>query len=159
MAPRAGDRAPRYWGRQDCTMVSAHLRDAGVGGGASASELLGQHCFVRARAAQAAPNIWLESLHLGTLRGNPVEIFGAQFGAPLGIFKSGHRPQSGSPLFSVGRERPLNQAPNCFRARGSVGLLLGPLLNPRFKCRRQPHCRHRILAGRRPTALFLYYGN
>jgi hypothetical protein len=30
----------------------------------------GQHCFVRAQAAQAAPNIWLESLHLGTLRGN-----------------------------------------------------------------------------------------
>jgi hypothetical protein len=44
---------------------------------------LGQHYFVRAQAAQAAPNIWLESLHLGTLRGNPVEIFEAQFGAPL----------------------------------------------------------------------------
>jgi hypothetical protein len=50
-------------------MVSAYLRHAGVGGSASAFELLGQHCFVRAQPAQAASNIWLESLHLGTLRG------------------------------------------------------------------------------------------
>jgi hypothetical protein len=45
-------------------MVSAYLRRAGVAGSASASELLGQHCFVRAQAAQAAPNIWLSSLYI-----------------------------------------------------------------------------------------------
>jgi hypothetical protein len=61
--PRAGI---VYTARQNSTMVSAYLRRAGVVGSASASE----HCFVRAQAAQAAPNIWLESLHLGTLRGN-----------------------------------------------------------------------------------------
>lgn len=66
-------------------MVSAYLRHAGVGGSASAFELLGQHCFVRAQAAQAAPNIWLESFHLGSPR-QPAEILGAQFDAPLSIF-------------------------------------------------------------------------
>jgi len=67
---------------------------------------LGQHYFVRAQAAQAAPNIWLESLHLGTLRGNQSKSF---------IFlNTVTLPQSGPPLFSLGRERQLNQAPNCF---------------------------------------------
>jgi hypothetical protein len=72
--------------RPSSAILGSSILDAGVGGSASASELLSQHCFVRAQAAQAAPNTWLESLHLGTPRGNPAEIFGAQFGAPLSIF-------------------------------------------------------------------------
>jgi hypothetical protein len=91
MAPRkqygAGDRAARYRdlylpartprsSRHICAMlawaaVHPHL------------SYWGQHCSVR---AQAAPNVWLASLHLGTFRGNQVEILGAQFDAPLSIF-------------------------------------------------------------------------
>jgi hypothetical protein len=41
-----------------------------VGGTPSAFELVGQHRFVRAQAAQAASKIWLGSLHVSTLRGS-----------------------------------------------------------------------------------------
>jgi hypothetical protein len=64
---------PSILARHDCRW-SRHICHAGVGGSASASELLGYQ--VRAQAAQAAPNIWLESLHLGTLRGNQSKFSG-----------------------------------------------------------------------------------
>jgi hypothetical protein len=58
-----------------------------------------------------------------------------------------------------GRERLLNQAPNCLGARGIIRLLLGPILDPRFKRPRQSDRGYWILTCWRASTLFLYYGN
>jgi hypothetical protein len=57
------------------------------------------------------------------------------------------------------RKCKLDQAPNCFRPRGPVILLLGPAVNLGPERGRNPQCQHRILPSRWAPAFFLYYGN
>src|SRR5262249_61346569 len=57
----------------------------------------------------------------------------------------------------LARERQLNQAPNCFRARGVVWLALGPLLNFGGERGRCAEGQHRVLTGPRAPTFFGYY--
>ena len=61
-------------------------------------------------------------------------------------------------LFRFCREGNLDQAPNCLRAGGSVGLLFRPIVYCGPQRQRKSDRRYRILPSSRTAALFSYYG-
>jgi hypothetical protein len=67
------------------------------------------------------------------------------------LFVVGARP------FGFDRQRDLDQATYCIRARWFVILLLGPAFNLRPRCEREPDGQHGILFGRWPSAFFRCY--
>jgi hypothetical protein len=64
---------------------------------------------------------------------------------------------AGISSFCLASECKLDQAPNCFRAREFVILLLGPAFNFGPERRRKPHGQHRVATGGWPTGFFRYY--
>jgi hypothetical protein len=67
------------------------------------------------------------------------------------LFVVGARP------FGFDRQRDLDQATYCIRARWFVILLLGPAFNLRPRCEREPDGQHGILFGGWPSAFFRCY--
>jgi hypothetical protein len=143
MALRAGDRAPRYWGRLYLPATTARWSR-------HICTMLGRHCFVRAQAAQAAPNIRLESLHvaLSAQRQNRIERPACSASSmpllwpssAIGVWL----------LLDFGRQ--FNKSPDCFSTRWEVGLAAAPVVYRPQKLLRYPHLKQAILRAFRWAA-------